>query len=32
MAVEQAHAAGITLIGFLGEHGYNIYTGGHRVV
>ncbi len=31
MAIEHARAAGITLVGFLGEHGYNLYTGGHRV-
>jgi FdhD protein len=30
-AIDQAHAAGITLIGFLGERGYNLYAGAERV-
>ncbi len=31
LAIEQAHAAGITLIGFLSERGYNLYSAGHRM-
>ena len=31
LAIELAETVGITLIGFLGERGYNIYNGGHRV-
>lgn len=31
-AIDQARAAGITLIGFLGERGYNIYAGAERVI
>jgi FdhD protein len=32
LAIEQAHAAGITLIGFLNERGYNVYAGRERLV
>jgi FdhD protein len=32
LAIEQAHAAGMTLIGFLSERGYNVYAGGERLV
>lgn len=31
LAVEMAQAAGITLVGFLNERGYNVYTRGERV-
>jgi FdhD protein len=31
LAIEQAQAAGITLVGFLGERGFNIYAGAERV-
>lgn len=31
LAIEMAQAAGITLLGFLSERGYNVYTHGERV-
>ena len=31
LAIEMAQAAGITLVGFLSERGYNVYTHGERV-
>ena len=31
MAVQTAHAANVTLVGFLRDTGFNIYTGAHRV-
>lgn len=32
LAVDQAQAAGITLLGFLHERGFNVYTHPHRVI